>query len=90
MGGFGVWTQHKVNHTAILKYSVFFPAGFEFVKGGKLPGLYGGKTGCTGGDLAIDCFSTRLMWREAGQGELYLYVNREAQDPSICEISSNM
>jgi hypothetical protein len=24
-----------------LEYKVFFPSGFNFVKGGKLPGLYG-------------------------------------------------
>jgi hypothetical protein len=53
-------------------YSVFFPSEFEWVKGGKLPGLYGGRTGCSGGDPALDCFSTRLMWREGGAGELYL------------------
>ena len=25
-----------------LEYSVYFPSDFDFVKGGKLPGLYGG------------------------------------------------
>jgi hypothetical protein len=55
-----------------LQYSVFFPLGFDFVLGGKMPGLYGGHTGCSGGDPAVDCFSTRLMWREGGAGELYL------------------
>lgn len=59
------------------------------MKGGKLPGLYGGKKSCTGGDPANDCFSTRLMWRENGQGELYLYANRQAQDPIICETPPN-
>jgi len=54
------------------------------LSGGKLPGLYGGKTSCTGGDPAVDCFSTRLMFRKNGAGEVYLYANREAQDPSIC------
>ena len=53
-------------------YSVFFPSDFEWVKGGKLPGLYGGCTGCSGGDAADDCFSTRMMWRKGGAGELYL------------------
>lgn len=90
VGGFGVWTRHTINRTAIFKYGVTFPVGFDFVKGGKLPGLYGGKTSCTGGDPAVDCFSTRLMWREGGQGELYLYANRDAQDSSICESPTNM
>ncbi|KAG1768996.1 hypothetical protein EDD22DRAFT_870282 [Suillus occidentalis] len=55
-----------------MEYSVYFPADFDWVKGGKLPGLYGGHTGCSGGAAAEDCFSTRLMWRQGGAGELYL------------------
>lgn len=55
-----------------LQYSVLFPFDFDWVLAGKLPGLYGGRTGCSGGDPAVDCFSTRLMWREGGAGELYL------------------
>lgn len=55
-----------------LSYSVFFPADFDWVEGGKLPGLYGGHTGCSGGNNATTCFSTRLMWRSGGAGELYL------------------
>lgn len=55
-----------------LEYSVFFPADFDWVQGGKLPGIYGGKVGCSGGDAAVTCFSTRLMWRAGGAGELYL------------------
>lgn len=49
-----------------MEYSVYFPADFDWVKGGKLPGLYGGHTGCSGGVAAEDCFSTRLMWRQGG------------------------
>ncbi|KAG1798795.1 uncharacterized protein BJ212DRAFT_1305654 [Suillus subaureus] len=55
-----------------MEYSVYFPVDFDWVKGGKLPGLYGGHTGCSGGAAAEDCFSTRLMWRQGGAGELYL------------------
>lgn len=64
-------------------FSVFFPADFDWVLAGKLPGLYGGHDGCSGGNAALDCFSTRLMWREDGAGELYLvsylspYGNRD-------------
>ena len=54
------------------QYSVFFPKDFDWVLAGKLPGLYGGHTGCSGGNAALDCFSTRLMWRQNGAGELYL------------------
>ena len=53
-----------------LQYSIFFPADFEWVQGGKLPGLYGGHGGCSGGNNAKTCFSTRMMWRQGGAGEL--------------------
>ena len=55
-----------------LEYSVYFPQDFNWVYGGKLPGLYGGHETCSGGDAATSCFSTRLMWRPGGAGELYL------------------
>ena len=55
-----------------LEYSVFFPSDFDWVEAGKLPGIYGGHEGCSGGDAATSCFSTRLMWRGGGLGELYL------------------
>ncbi|WRT66524.1 uncharacterized protein IL334_003483 [Kwoniella shivajii] len=70
---------------ASLEYSVYFPPDFDFVKGGKLPGLYGGHKGCSGGNAAEDCFSTRLMWRAGGQGELYLYAPKDKQTPSLCQ-----
>jgi len=90
VGGVGIWSRHPLSTpTAVFKYSVWFGPDFDFVNGGKLPGLYGGKTGCSGGDPAVDCFSTRLMWRANGMGELYLYANREAQDPAICQMPNN-
>ena len=61
----------KANNVT-LEYKVFFPSDFDWVKGGKLPGLYGGHTRCSGGNPALDCFSTRMMWRAGGAGELYL------------------
>lgn len=58
-----------------LSYHVYFSKDFEFVKGGKLPGLFGGK-GNSGGDIpnGTDGFSTRLMWRRKGSGEVYAYL----------------
>ncbi len=49
--------------------------GFDFVKGGKLPGLFGGDAprGCVADDK-VSGFSSRLMWRTGGAGELYLYA----------------
>ncbi|KAG9050800.1 hypothetical protein FS837_002356 [Tulasnella sp. UAMH 9824] len=68
-----------------MSYSVFFPKNFDFVLGGKLPGLYGGRPGCSGGDAAEDCFSTRLMWRKGGAGELYLYAPKSKQGEGVCD-----
>ncbi|KAG8967264.1 hypothetical protein FRC05_002110 [Tulasnella sp. 425] len=68
-----------------MSYDVFFPKNFNFVLGGKLPGLYGGRPGCSGGDPAEDCFSTRLMWRTGGAGELYLYAPKSKQGDGVCE-----
>ncbi|KAJ3505671.1 hypothetical protein NMY22_g17500 [Coprinellus aureogranulatus] len=67
-----------------LRYSVYFPPDFDWVLAGKLPGLYGGHTGCSGGNAALDCFSTRLMWRTEGAGELYLYADRKKQTEALC------
>ncbi|TFY79184.1 hypothetical protein EWM64_g4826 [Hericium alpestre] len=69
-----------------LAYDVYFPADFEWVKGGKLPGLYGGHTMCSGGDDALSCFSTRLMWRENGAGEMYLYAPKNKQTQGTCSL----
>ncbi|GAA5874878.1 hypothetical protein JCM3774_006554 [Rhodotorula dairenensis] len=61
---------------AITSYEVGFNKGFDFVKGGKLPGMYGGDTNahCTGGQNSPSCFSLRLMWRQKGAGEIYAYM----------------
>jgi hypothetical protein len=64
---------------AYLRYWVRFPADFEFVRGGKLPGLFGG-TKVSGGEHpdGTNGFSTRLMWRSGGAGEVYLYAPHES------------
>ncbi|KAF9648354.1 hypothetical protein BDM02DRAFT_3115530 [Thelephora ganbajun] len=64
---------------ATFAYTVLFPDGFEWVKGGKLPGFFGGtdfnnSLSCSGGRKATDCFSIRLMWRRGGMGEFYTYL----------------
>ncbi len=63
-----------------LNYSVFFPASYDFVQGGKLPGLYGGDEGCGGGNTAQSCWSTRMAWRTNGTGELYAYLPQDKQN----------
>ncbi|KAI1791522.1 hypothetical protein LXA43DRAFT_1082589 [Ganoderma leucocontextum] len=67
-----------------MEYSVFFPSDFDWVEAGKLPGIYGGHDGCSGGDDATSCFSTRLMWRGEGVGELYLYAPKDKQTRAFC------
>ncbi|KAK9764665.1 hypothetical protein K7432_007651 [Basidiobolus ranarum] len=72
---------------AILTYEVGFKEGFNFVEGGKLPGLYAGEaaSGCSGGNQSDGkkCFSTRLMWRQSGAGEVYDYLPK--QGDSFCK-----
>ena len=57
--------------TMLLTYEVAFDLTFDWVKGGKLPGLRGGPDNTCDGGSASDgtCFSTRVMWRALGAGE---------------------
>ena len=62
-----------------VQYKVKFQKGFNFVRGGKLPGLSGGSNPAGGADSSKG-FSARLMWREKGQVEQYVYhPGREGQ-----------
>jgi len=56
-----------------LSYRLQFEKGFQFVKGGKLPGLgpQDPTTGCA--DTVPDGWSSRLMWRREGRAVIYLY-----------------
>ncbi len=58
-----------------LRYTVRFSPDFDWVKGGKLPGLCGGPENVSGGRPAdgTNGFSARLMWRRDGRGEAYVY-----------------
>ncbi|KAG0694767.1 polysaccharide lyase family 14 protein [Suillus ampliporus] len=65
---------------AVFGYRVMFEKGWEWVKGGKLPGMYGGVGDaayrCSGGrqNDRCKCFDVRLMWRRDGKGEIYTYL----------------
>lgn len=82
---------------ATFGYSVMFDEGFDWNKGGKLPGLYGGDdatvaVSCSGGRRSDACFSARLMWRTDGQGELYTYLppytdSRFAANEKQCSVA---
>jgi hypothetical protein len=56
-----------------LTYSVLFEKGFDFRRGGKLPGLAGGKANTGGKKPTGDGWSARYMWGEGGNLSLYLY-----------------
>ncbi|KAI0344981.1 hypothetical protein BDW22DRAFT_1343311 [Trametopsis cervina] len=77
----------------VLGYVVYLKEGFNPVKGGKLPGLYGGNDGagavsCSGGSRNDACFSVRLMWRGGAAGEAYTYLppSFKAND-RVCDIA---
>ncbi len=55
-----------------LSYQVYFEPGFEWVWGGKLPGLAGGSY-VSGGSSRDDGFSARFMWRPNGKLVVYAY-----------------
>ncbi|EIQ01461.1 hypothetical protein OpiT1DRAFT_00031 [Opitutaceae bacterium TAV1] len=57
---------------ATAEYRVRFESGFDWTRGGKLPGLAGG-SGATGGRPSPDGFSARYMWHPEGGLILYLY-----------------
>lgn len=73
----GVGWRFPVGHAEVaeLRYAVSFSRDFEWVKGGKLPGLCGGPESVTGGNPATGTngFSVRPMWRADGRGEAYVY-----------------
>ncbi|KAB5591677.1 hypothetical protein CTheo_4885 [Ceratobasidium theobromae] len=85
-GGFGFYLcgpggacAYESARDALFSYAIRFDEGFEFVKGGKIPGLYGGSTpelayGCSGGrqESRDKCFSLRLMTN--GAAEMYAYL----------------
>lgn len=92
----GVYPKHKVGakasgftikaplhpvDEATLGYEIFFPKGFEWTKGGKLPGLSGGTspTGLTEDtNKTENGWSARVMWRSHNRLTSYCYwPNRE-------------
>jgi len=74
-GGIGWRYPISKSDSAELTYRLTFSRGFQWVKGGKLPGLCGGRESVTGGNRANgkNGFSARLMWRADGRGEAYVY-----------------
>ncbi|KAL5507312.1 hypothetical protein ACEPAH_6768 [Sanghuangporus vaninii] len=73
-----LWNSSTPLQSMLVSYELAFDSDFDWVKGGKLPGIRGGPSteGCSGGKepTGTDCFSTRLMWRKDAAGEVYAYV----------------
>ncbi|RKP14197.1 hypothetical protein BJ684DRAFT_6373, partial [Piptocephalis cylindrospora] len=79
------YMPHK-SKDATYSFEVFFPKNFDWVKGGKLPGLQGGEDHCSGGDRdakSSSCWSVRVMWRAKGDAEAYMYVP-DPQGQGLC------
>eukprot|EP01084_Bolivina_argentea_P237568 399237_1 len=83
--------------TLCINYYVAFASNFDWVLGGKLPGLFGDLgpdsegEACRGGQQpnGTNCFSTRMMWRPQGEGEVYAYVLQPHPGSKDCTSSSN-
>ncbi|KAL0950898.1 hypothetical protein HGRIS_007657 [Hohenbuehelia grisea] len=82
---------------AVFSYRMMLSRDWEWVKGGKLPGVFGGagelSYRCTGGrqNDRCRCFNIRPMWRENSLGEAYPYLpltaNNEEQLLSVPPVS---
>ncbi|KAI0303313.1 hypothetical protein B0F90DRAFT_1710040 [Multifurca ochricompacta] len=77
---------------ATFGYSVMFEEGWEWNRGGKLPGFYGGDNEevamtCSGGRHDEGCWSARLMWRREGAGEMYTYLPPNFEENKVlCDL----
>jgi hypothetical protein len=78
-GGIHFYAQPSVFPTREISfnYSVNFDQNFDWVKGGKLPGVYIGQTGANGGTHLDNGSSYRIMWRARGRAEAYIYVPQQ-------------
>ncbi|WP_190801641.1 polysaccharide lyase [Leptolyngbya sp. FACHB-261] len=76
-GGLGLAPSNRLR----LQYYVKFSKDFDFVKGGKLPGLFGGTVN-DGRRIpdGTNGFSTRYMWRRNGAGEVYAYLPTSSEN----------
>lgn len=81
-GGAGWRMPFGKHEAAEMSYTLRFSKDFDFVKGGKLPGLCGGPENVSGGRPANgrNGFSARLMWRKDGRGEAYVYHKNQKGD----------
>lgn len=67
-------------HVALM-YTVTFESDFDWVKGGKLPGVFiGSGKGGAGKVFSKDAASVRMMWRRDGDAEAYVYLPKGAPE----------
>lgn len=82
-GGFQFYASPAVFPSKKVKfqYKVMFPKKFNWVKGGKLPGIWMGNIGANGGNHIANGASFRIMWRARGVLEAYIYTpTNQSQD----------
>ncbi len=74
LSGFSFGARLLPQNFRSITYEVKFPEDFDFVKGGKLPGLCGEPV-ASGGNRADgkNGFSARVMWRTDGRAVSYIY-----------------
>ncbi len=73
--GFHASPEHAFpSISSTLSYRVFFPEDFDWRRGGKLPGLFIGHPGATGGNWEYKAGSARVVWQRNGVAALYLYL----------------
>lgn len=71
------WPLPETADTMWVSYRIKFEEGFQFVKGGKLPGLCGGKCYTGGVPATGDGWSARIMWRTGGTVVQYMYFTEQ-------------
>jgi hypothetical protein len=90
-GGIGFYASPSIfpAKSVRLSYELYFADNFDPVNGGKLPGLFIGPPGASGGNHDTDNASCRIMWRKEKnnliQAEAYVYMPCP-QDPSYSKI----
>jgi hypothetical protein len=83
LGGFVFYAtpSNLPSENAFMSYAVKFgDADFNWVKGGMLPGLWIGHRSAYDGNRPVNGASARVMWRESGDAEAYLYVGKQTQE----------
>ncbi|MGL4980370.1 MAG: polysaccharide lyase, partial [Fusobacteriaceae bacterium] len=76
LGGAQFYVNLEGRKSAELSYMLKFSPNFDFAKGGKIPGFYGGDRNASGKRMPTEDsgFSTRMMWRENGSAYIYAYL----------------